>query len=388
MLDSHVSNQKQTENMSAADIEQERAPNLAEKLRERIRCEGPISFRDWMETALYDERDGYYARRDLERWGRLGDYRTAPERAPLFAATFARYFAKLYKELGAPQSWTIFEAGAGAGHFALGVLETLRRDHPHIFSATRYVIDEVSADGVDRASQRLKEFADRVQHGRLSDISEPVSNGIVFANELLDAFPVHRVKLRDGKLFELCVGLDEEGSFAWMERERVAPQLASYFSRSGMELAEGQVAEVNLEVEEWMKSAASVFQRGYLVLVDYGAEASELYTAPQRRAGTLRAFSQHRFADDLLARPGEQDLTTTVDWTNVKRIGELLGLEAMSFERQDQFLLRAGLLEQLEEMAAATENQTEALVLRSSVRELILPGGMSESFQVLIQRRT
>jgi SAM-dependent MidA family methyltransferase len=129
-------------------------------------------------------------------------------------------------------------------------------------------------------------------------------------------------------------------------------------------------------------------KRGYLVLVDYGAEASELYSAPHRRGGTLRAFSRHRFADDVLAFPGEQDLTTTVDWTNVLRVGEGLGFEAVSFERQDEFLLRAGLLGQLEEMTAATDNETEALVLRSSVRELILPGGMSESFQVLVQKRT
>jgi SAM-dependent MidA family methyltransferase len=385
---SPVSNTEQTENMSAPDAEQESASHLAENLREKIRREGAISFRDWMETALYDERGGYYARRDLERWGRKGDYRTAPERSPLFAATLARYFAGLHDELGAPESWTIFEAGAGAGHFARGVLETLRRDHPRIFSATHYVIDEVSADGRRRASQRLKEFADCIEYRRLADISEPVDDGIVFANELLDAFPVHRVRLRAGKLFELCVGLDKEGRFVWVEREPGTPRLASYFARCGVELSEGQVAEVNLEIEEWMKTAASVFKRGYLILVDYGAEASKLYNASSRREGTLRAFSQHRFADDVLANPGEQDLTTTIDWTNVKRIGEQLGLKVVSFERQDEFLLRAGLLEQLEEMATTAENETEALVLRSSVRELILPGGMSESFQVLVQKRS
>jgi SAM-dependent MidA family methyltransferase len=136
-----------------------------------------------------------------------------------------------------------------------------------------------------------------------------------------------------------------------------------------------------------MKGAASAFKRGYLIIVDYGAEASDLYTAPHRREGTLRAFHQHRIADDPLALPSEQDLTTTIDWTNVRRIGEELGLEAVSFERQDEFLLRAGLLGQLERMSAEAASETEALILRSSVRELILPGGMSESFQVLVQRK-
>ncbi len=136
------------------------ALTLAERLRARIRRAGAITFRDWMEAALYDEHDGYYFRRDLKRWGRAGDYRTAPERSPLFAATFASYFAKLYEELGAPPDWTIFEAGAGSGDFAYGVLQTLQRDYPHAFSATRYVIDEASMDARERASLRLSEFAD------------------------------------------------------------------------------------------------------------------------------------------------------------------------------------------------------------------------------------
>jgi SAM-dependent MidA family methyltransferase len=164
-------------------------------------------------------------------------------------------------------------------------------------------------------------------------------------------------------------------------------RLAEYLARSGVKLSEGQVAEINLQIEGWMKSAASVFNCGYLFLVDYGAEASELYGSPHRLEGTLRAFHQHRFADDVLASPGEQDLTTTVDWTNVRRAGEMSGLQTVSFERQDAFLLRAGLLDQLEHMAAETQNETDALLLRSSVRELILPGGMSESFQVLVQKR-
>ena len=327
------------------------------------------------------------ARRDLERWGRAGDYRTAPERSPLFAATFARYFAGLYEELGAPHELTIFEAGAGAGHFAQGVLETLRRDYPHIFAATRYIIDESSADGRERARQRLREFADRVEYQTLSEINEPVEAGIVFANELLDALPVHRVVMRDRKLFEFYVGLDEEEKFIWLEREPSTPRLALYFERLDVELAEGQITEVNLGVEEWMKRAASVFKRGALVIVDYGDEANDLYSALHRPAGTLRAFHRHRFTDDILARPGEQDLTTTIDWTNVKAIGEELGLETVSFERQDEFLLRAGLLDQLEHMTAAAQSEADALVLRSSVRELILPGGMSESFQVLVQKK-
>ncbi|MBA3768113.1 MAG: SAM-dependent methyltransferase, partial [Acidobacteria bacterium] len=125
--------------MSQRDVNRREESSLAERLRERIRCEGAITFHDWMQAALYDADEGYYCRPELPRWGRTGDYRTSPERSPLFAATFARYFATLYEKLCAPEVFAIVEAGAGAGHFAAGVLETLRRWYPRVFAATRYV---------------------------------------------------------------------------------------------------------------------------------------------------------------------------------------------------------------------------------------------------------
>jgi SAM-dependent MidA family methyltransferase len=360
---------------------------LVERLRERIRREGAITFRDWMAFALYDEREGYYSRPDMKRWGRSGDYRTAPERSPLFSATFARYFAQLHEELGAPREWTIFEAGAGAGHFAHGVLQTLEQIYPRVFNSTRYVIDEISPDAQRRAASRLEPFSRRVEFARFTEINTPVPYGIVFSNELLDAFPVHRVTMREGRLLEFYVELDEEGGFAWVKREASTPLLAEHFARSALTLSEGQIAEVNLDIERWMAQASALFQQGYIVTVDYGDEENNLYDASQRPTGTLRSFHRHRLTDDVLAQPGVQDLTTTVNWTAVKRIGEELGLQTVCFERQDEFLLRGGLLNQLERMTGESGSEAEALILRSGVRDLILPGGMSESFQVLVQRK-
>lgn len=358
---------------------------LGERLRERVRRAGALSFRDWMEAALYDPDGGYYTRADLTRWGRAGDYRTAPERSPLFSATFADYFARLHAELGSPPLWTIFEAGAGAGHFAEGVLRTLHDDHPHVFSATRYAIDERSADARARARERLHDFGDRVHFWELSPVG---GDGVVVANELLDALPVHRVAVRGGELRELYVAWDDaEEKFSWREGEPSTPRLAEHLARVGVTLSEGQAAEINLDAEEWLKSAAVVFERGRLVLIDYGAEAEDLYASPHRREGTLRAFHRHRFADDVLARPGEQDLTTTVDWTQARRVCEALGLSLVSFERQDEFLLRAGLLDRLERTAKHAQSPADAIVLRAGARELILPGGMSESFQVLVMKK-
>jgi SAM-dependent MidA family methyltransferase len=239
--------------MTAPDEVQTMSGTLAERLRERIRREGAITFRDWMEAALYDPREGYYCRRDLTRWGRAGDYRTSPERSPLFAATFARYFVTLYEKLGGPQTWTILEAGAGAGHFAEAVLETLRRFHPRVFAATRFCVDEVSNDARTRSQAKLAYFDERVEYRRLTEIEEPIHAGIIFSNELLDSFPVHRVVMREGRLFELCVGLREPSNFIWIECEPTTPRLSEYFKRAGVpSLAEGQIAEVNLEADDWI----------------------------------------------------------------------------------------------------------------------------------------
>jgi SAM-dependent MidA family methyltransferase len=374
--------------MGQRDLNERDEASLAERLREQIRRAGPITFRDWMAAALYDEREGYYCRSDKKRWGRAGDYRTGPEMSPMFAATFARFFAALYAALGAPPAWTIIEAGAGAGHFARGVLQTLQRWYPHIFAATLYVIDEASSDGRERARRELAPFIERVEFRPLDAAAPQSVEGIIFANELLDAFPVHRVQLRDGRLLELYVGLNAANDFHWVPDEPSTPSLAAYFESIGVSLREGQVAEVNLEAEEWIARAASVLKRGHLVLVDYGAEATALYHAKHRQQGTLRAFQLHRLVADTLARPGEQDLTTTVDWTHIIKACAGAGLQHTSFEPQDAFLLRAGLLSQLERMTAEINSASaEALALRASVRELILPGGMSESFQVLVQEK-
>jgi SAM-dependent MidA family methyltransferase len=367
----------------------EQTPGLVERLRTRIKQDGPISFRDWMQAALYDEREGYYCRPDLIPQGRAGDYRTAPESSPLFAATFARYFSKLFAELfpelGSSPTWTIFETGAGGGEFAYGVLNSLRANYPEVFSATSYVIDEVSPAARRRAAERLSEFSGRLTFRRLDEIDNPAVAGVCFSNELIDAFPVHRVIMRNGRLGELWVGLSQD-DFVWIERDP-AQHVAEYCQRIELQLAEGQIAEINLEAEKFISSAAGLLNRGFLITVDYGAEQSELLDSPDRFAGTLRSFHRHQLITNVLARPGEQDLTTTVNWTQIKEAGGRARLRAIRLERLDKFLLREGLLEQLSEMLSQTQDQVEALRLSTGAREMITPHGLAASFQVLVQEK-
>jgi SAM-dependent MidA family methyltransferase len=356
--------------------------SLIERLKERIRREGPITFHDWMNAALYDPDGGYYQRSDHQRWGREGDYRTSPERSELFAATFARYFAKLYDEIERPDNWTIVECGAGDGRFAAGLLRTLADRFPAVFTATQYIVHDVSEDARRRGQEQLIAFGDRVQF--CSQLPS-VQYGIYFSNELLDAFPVHRV-VKNGALSELYVGVSSNGDFEWATGPFSTQRLVEFCITHSLELAPRQIIEINLEIEDWFAEVAGKLENGFVITVDYGAEADELYDPVQRPHGSLRGFSRHGFVDDVLARPGEVDITASVNWTQVKRVGERLGLKMIDFTSQDKFLLHAGLLEEMEYLMRAAGN-ADKVSLSTGAREMILPDGMAASFQVLIQEQ-
>ena len=360
--------------------------SLTERLRELIQREGPITFHDWMKAALYDPNGGYYQRADRKRWGREGDYRTSPERSELFAATFARYFVKLAEEL---EGLTIVEGGAGDGTFASGVLSTLRDQFPSHYAETRYVVYELSDDARQRAQERLTEFAERVHVSSLPDRDQvSVKSGIYFSNELLDAFPIHRVRRSDDGLSELYVTLDSDGKYAWTTGPLSTPRLAEFCREYSIEPANGQTIEINLTIDDWLSTVTAKLVNGFLITVDYGAESAELCDARLRPEGTLRGFSRHGFVDDLLAGPGEYDLTTSVNWTQVKHVGEKLGWNVIEFVSQDKFLLNAGLLEQLQYRLDHAQTEAERVALTTGAREMILPGGMASSFQVLVQKRS
>lgn len=360
--------------------------NLEERLRERIRRKGPISFYEWMKAALYDEREGYYCRRDRVRQGKQGDYRTAPEMSPLFAAAFANYFMKSYFDLGAPPAWTILEIGSGTGDFAHDVLRSLQTNFPNIFDATQYIIDEVSADAQSQALSKVAPFKDRLQFRKLSDFGEPFPHALIFSNELFDAFPVYRVIGRGRGLKELRVALSDAGKFAWVEC-KLEDRVAEYCDQISLQLAEGQIYEVNLQAEEFLSLAAKSIREGLLITVDYGAERHELLSDPNRLSGTLRAFRRHQFVDDILSRPGEYDLTTTVDWTQIMEAGQRHGLETLRFERLNEFLMGEEALFEVMNAASLVTDPVEQFKLNRDALELIKPDGMAAAFQVLVQRK-
>jgi len=336
-----------------------------------------------MKAALYDPDGGYYLRADRKRWGRAGDYRTSPERSELFAETFTRYFVKLAGE----GELTIIESGAGDGSFAAGVLRTLQNQFPSHFAQTRYIVYELSDDARARAQERLSEFGERVEFCSVWD-QVSVNSGIYFSNELLDAFPVHRIVLSDEGVSELYVAVDANGEFVSTTGPLSTPRLTEFIDEYSIELIKDHVIEINLAIDDWLSSISEKLETGFLITVDYGAEASELYDAMLRPEGTLRGFSDHAFVENLLAVPGEYDLTTTINWTQVKNVGEKLGWKVIEYAPQDKFLLTAGLPEQLQYRLSRAQTGAERVALTTGARDMILPGGMASSFQVLVQKRS
>ena len=280
------------------------------------------------------------------------------------------------------------EAGAGSGHFARGVLQTLANQFQNVFASTRYVIDEISVPAQTLCREQLKMFGDQVEFASVGNVR--LEAGVIFSNELLDAFPVHRLTLQGSELREFFVDVDANGNFAWVIRAPSTARLQAHLDLCGTELLEGQIVEVNLELENWVETMAASLRQGFVISVDYGATASDLYASSPddpRFGGTLRGFRRHSFVDDVLANPGGHDLTASVNWTAVEKLGELHQLQVIDFKPQDKFLIDAGLLNQLEIESRNVNGDADKLRLSTAAREMILPDGMAVKFQVMTQRK-
>lgn len=365
-------------------VEENLSSALSQVLADRIQREGKITFRDWMKTALYHPQLGYYNRPDLKRWGKDGDYRTSPERSKLFSATFARYFANLYERLRQPGQFQIVEFGAGNGDFAAGILSSLHKQFSSIYQKTCYAIVDCSLDSQRRCMENTELYRERVRFLSLDHFTDMAPH-IVFSNELLDAFPVHRVRKVDGEIKELYVDLIE-GEFAWASGPPTKLELIRYCEENVSLMVEGQTIDINLGIVDWLSSIPKSTE--FVVTVDYGDKQPQIYDPTLRLDGTLRAFRRHQFVDNVLESPGDCDITTSVDWTFVMNEGKRVGFEVERFERLDQFLLSEGLLAELEDRLSTLDTDAQRAELTSSAREMILPGGMASSFQILVQRRS
>jgi SAM-dependent MidA family methyltransferase len=364
-----------------------------------IRERAPLTVAAFMDLALYHPEFGYYARA-VQRSGRAGDFFTSVDVGPLFGELLEVQIAEMAEILrkatienaetaedskgntephiasaSSAVAFDLVEAGAGNGRLSADILRSARRRDPAFYDLIRLHLVEASAAARSEHASTLDDVADRLVS---SSCTLPESfEGVLFANELVDALPVHQVVMRKGGLREVYV----TSALAPIEAAPSTPALEAYLTRLGITLEPGWRVEINLRAVDWVREASRRLRRGFIVLIDYGHQARDLYSA-SHASGTLTTYSAHRAAGPeagaaepaWLRNPGEQDLTAHVDFTSVRAAAEAEGLTTLAFLDQTYFLL--GLLSGSPDPQAALQNP--------QFKTLMMPGGLGSTFKVLI----
>lgn len=364
-----------------------RGENLRRFILSQIEKRGPLPFSQFMAWCLYHPEYGYYQSKGT-RIGKEGDYYTSPSVSPLFGHLIAKQLFQMAEILGG-ENFDVVEMGGGRGFLCEDIIDWAKKNSPVFYQHLRYHLIETSAPFLREQRERLSE---KEREGRVFWIDPKTFGegkaqiqGCFLSNELVDAFPVHRVILDQGNLKEIYV-TQRNGQFEEQWGEPSDPRIASYFRSMDITLQEGQKAEVNLLALEWMERVARCLERGFVLTIDYGCLSEELY-APNRREGTLLCYFQHQASENSYERLGEQDITSHVNFTSLIRKGEEVGLRFTGLVPQYRFLIGLGILEQMETLGREL-SELDGLKLRLSLKNLIEPEmGMGEAFKVLVQHK-
>jgi SAM-dependent MidA family methyltransferase len=359
----------------------DRSP-LATTLTEHIRSWGPITFAKYMDACLYDPQYGYYTR--AEQLPRR-DYFTSVDAGPIFGRLLARQFQEMWIQLGRPAEFLLVEPGAGTGALAAQILDFAAESFPEFYGALQYVAVERSAARRAAAAPALAPHLAAKHFALVSDMPSQIPCGCIFSNEFVDALPVHRLVREGHDLREIYVGSGTNGlceQFGALS----SLELAEYLTEQGITLQEGQLAEVNLEACVWIAEMGAKLSRGFVLTIDYGHEAEELYNHLHMR-GTLLAYEKHRASENFFRAPGQQDLTAHVNFTALDRHGARAGLQRTGFASQSNFLLSLARYSDFADLQSPTMNESQQTRARLLFKTLICPEGMGETFQILIQHK-
>lgn len=357
---------------------------LAASLREEITGQGPIPFARFMERCLYAPGLGYYSA-GRTKFGANGDFVTAPEIGEIFARCMVNAVLPTLTALG--EEADFLELGGGSGAFA----EVALRAFVDVGTLPRrYLILEPSADLQQRQQQRLRAALPAELMARVSWLQRPPDadwQGVLFANEVIDALPATRFTLRDGEVFEEHVGYDVDDRLELTDRpaDALVSAAVRHLERDlGQPFADGYRSEVLPQLPYWVQAIAGSLRRGAMWFVDYGYPRREFYH-PDRRDGTLVAHYRHRAHNDALLMPGLQDLSTSVDFTALAEAGNSAGFEVAAYLSQAQLLIAAG-LEQVhaEAVSACAGDEAAVYAVAQQVKRLSLPGQMGDRFQVML----
>jgi SAM-dependent MidA family methyltransferase len=341
---------------------------------------GWVNFAQLMDAALYTPGLGYYSG-GAKKFGFDGDFVTASEISPLFSQTIARQVKQVLSALKAQNKQAdILELGAGTGRFAKDLLLEMAKLEQ---LPTRYMILEVSAHLREVQQSTLKAALPDEMLSRVVwlDALPEHFDGLIFANEVLDALPVHIVKKTAAGLAEMGV-VSEDAGLAWQEKPVSSSALKGFVAE--IDLMDGYTTEVCLATSGLVASLAGILQSGMLLMIDYGFSRDEYYH-PQRNQGTLMCHYRHRAHGDPLVYLGLQDITAHVDFTRVAEAGVANGLELIGFVTQAQFLINAGITELLASIPA--EDSANYLPLVASAQKLLSPAEMGDLFKVIAFER-
>jgi len=361
----------------ADELSAKHCARVSEHIREKIDdAGGQISFAEFMHEALYAPGLGYY-NAGTTKFGADGDFITAPEISSVFGRILARQSAEV---LGEMESGDILEFGAGSGKLAVDMLKALEELGA---LPDAYRILEVSADLQQRQKQRIQaelpQLADRVQW--ISDMPRDFE-GVIIANEVLDALPVERFVRRAAGVSQLCVSR-EAARFVWSEREapeRLASAVAEIETEIGRTLVDGFTSEVSLAAPKWIDALANCLRRGVVFLFDYGVSQQEYY-ATDRTEGWLRCHFRHHAHSNPLLHPGIQDLTTWVDFSSIAGAAVANGFDLLGYQTQSQFLMGGGLEIEMQDFTKLP--LPRQLELSGQIKKLTLPGEMGENFKCI-----
>lgn len=375
------------------------ARQIAESPQQRL------AFTDYMELALYHPEHGYYAT-NAAVIGASGDFFTSPHLGADFGELLAEQFVQMWDIMQRPTPFTLVEMGAGQGLLAGDILRYVQRQYPDFLRSLEYIIVERAAALVAEQQRQLNALVSggiQLHWCNLEDIPPHSIIGCFFSNELVDAFPVHQIALKSGKLQEVYVTTlnseEEDGRKEPVQFDEVSgilstPRLAEYFELVGIDFAaqpypDRYRSEVNLAALDWMCLVANRLQRGYVLTIDYGYTSARYYSLT-RTEGTLQCYYQHTHHSNPYIHVGRQDITAHADFTALERQGEISGLSTIGFTQQSLFLMALGLGDRIVALSQATAGDAltmqAILQQRNALHLLINPMGLG-GFGVLVQAK-
>ena len=356
-------------------------------LLQRIAQQGRITFADFMAACLYEPGLGYYTSPG-RKVGAEGDFYTSISVHAAFGRVIARELAQMWRCMGSPPAFTLVECGAGNGRLACDIMDYLAERETTLHGSLQLVLVEKEPSLESAQREMLAAHVGRISWLSPDEFSSGrfTFSGCLYSNELIDALPVHRVVMNPEGLQEIYV-TSQDGELHEETGPLSTDAIQEYLARIAVELHPGQQAEINLAAPEWLASASRALHRGFILTIDYGFPAAELF-APHRKRGTLLCYHRHQTEENPYIRLGSQDITSHVDFTTLMKCGEEVGLHPEWFGEQYRFLLSSGIVEEIEEVERSDATDEHKLKLRLALKKLIMPeGGMGDTFRMLIQSK-